>query len=539
MNIDVSQKALTVQRNITLRLKGYIQPFERILARAELMGLMKPEHIDDAFSVKADDEVCVSTDVSPDYLRKRLAYWEWVGTENESLQPTKQVLYESFCEGASHQTTLLNTVPLSHSMLSKTRKLRYGVHDIHEYRGKFFPQLVKALINSVGLKEGSIVLDPTCGSGTTNAEARAMGMKSIGFDLNPLSVKISTVKTAILSVNPSELETSFGRLRQQIVESRPAASLEACWSDADLRYLRNWFDEKALQEIAGILVCINSIENTTIRDFFLINLSNILRSVSWQKEADLRVRKEVWNYEPGIATERFISEAQRQIDKIVPYITQIQRDVILPEYSIVEGDARCIDRLMPNEYMNCDVLITSPPYATALPYIDTDRLSLVVLGLLPRKRHRDREYNMIGNREISERQRVALWNTYLERKSQLPDKVCDLIDSIAAKNHVEGVGFRRRNLPALLSKYFLDMYDAMSSARRVMKPNSYAFYVVGNNSTVVDGERVEIPTDEFLWDIGEMAGWTKVDTINMELIPSRDIFRNNRGTAETILIFRS
>ena len=83
------------------------------------------------------------------------------------------------------------------------------------------------------------------------------------------------------------------------------------------------------------------------------------------------------------------------------------------------------------------------------------------------------------------------------------------------------------------------MSTLLSAALKVMKRNSYAFYVVGNNSTIVDDERIEIPTDEFLWDIGEMAGWTKVDIMSMELLPSRDIFRNNRGTAETILIFRS
>jgi hypothetical protein len=79
----------------------------------------------------------------------------------------------------------------------------------------------------------------------------------------------------------------------------------------------------------------------------------------------------------------------------------------------------------------------------------------------------------------------------------------------------------------------------MRSAHRLMRPGSNAFYVVGNNSTTVHGERVEIPTDEFLGQIGELAGWSHIDTIGMELLPSRDIFRENRGSKETILWFRA
>ena len=100
------------------------------------------------------------------------------------------------------------------------------------------------------------------------------------------------------------------------------------------------------------------------------------------------------------------------------------------------------------------MLITSPPYATALPYIDTDRLSLIILGLLPRKDHRGCESQLIGNREVTEGQRQKHWETYQARKSELPNAVCELIDTVAKANHKNDVGFRRRNLPALISKVF-------------------------------------------------------------------------------------
>ncbi len=185
------------------------------------------------------------------------------------------------------------------------------------------------------------------------------------------------------------------------------------------------------------------------------------------------------------------------------------------------------------------MLISSPPYATALPYLDTDRLSLYILGLLPKSEFRKREFNMIGNREITKNQKKQLWELYLNRKTELPNDVSNLIDSLANINHQEGVGFRRKNLPTLLAKYFLDMKDAMESSLSMMKSDSYGFYIVGNNSTFADGKKVEIPTDKFLFKIGESVGWKQEHFVNMELLPSRDIFKNNRSSSESILVFKA
>jgi site-specific DNA-methyltransferase (cytosine-N4-specific) len=195
--------------------------------------------------------------------------------------------------------------------------------------------------------------------------------------------------------------------------------------------------------------------------------------------------------------------------------------------------------LFPEFQNKVDLLITSPPYATALPYLDTDRLSLIVLGLLPREKHSESEKLMIGTREISERQRLKAWECYLARKNELPVKITKLLDRIAEANHGDNVGFRKRNLPALLGKYFLTMLDSMRSAHKMLRKNGHAYYVVGNNSTIVDGQRIEIPTDKFLFEIGERAGWCLDEMIQMELLISRDIFKENRGTAETILCFRA
>src|SRR5205814_1650952 len=68
---------------------------------------------------------------------------------------------------------------------------RYSAHGLHDFRGKFNPQIVRAIGNLLALDEGACVLDPFCGSGTTLLEGAHIGWNVAGVDLNPLVVLIS------------------------------------------------------------------------------------------------------------------------------------------------------------------------------------------------------------------------------------------------------------------------------------------------------------------------------------------------------------
>ena len=314
---------------------------------------------------------------------------------------------------------------------------------------------------------------------------------------------------------------------------------EKIWSYDDLIYLRRWFDAAAIRDLATILYEIKDVQGTLYQDYFKVCLSNIVRSVSWQKDTDLRVRKEIKPYEPGTAISKFRDETLEQLDRIYPYLCMLPTHTTQPDLLIRNGNAVNIAELFPEYLGKVDLLVTSPPYATALPYLDTDRLSLIVPRLLSRTHHKDTERKMVGTREVSERQRQEMWNYYFTRKNELPIQISKLIDQVAEHNHDGIVGFRKRNLPALLGKYYLDMLDAMRSAHSLMRNGAPGYYVVGNNSSTVDGQKIEIPTNDFLFEIGATAGWRKIELIPMELLASRDIFKENRGSSETILCFRA
>lgn len=82
------------------------------------------------------------------------------------------------------------------------------------------------------------------------------------------------------------------------------------------------------------------------------------------------------------------------------------------------------------------------------------------------------------------------------------------------------------------------MKQVFAGMLEVLKPGASAFVVVGNNHTIAGGQRVDIATVELLQDVAKSVGFEIVETIGMEMLVSRDIFKKNAIDSESILHFR-
>jgi len=532
-----------MKTTLICRMKPYIQPFERKLALNELASLAgsEPQPLPTLHLDPLDYEVI--SDLPADILANRLAYWEYV-TQNKDFLTT-QVLSEAtvnIVRNGIPIEQIPKLVPFGPKVpLPNRRCLRYGTHGIHEYRGKFFPQLVRALINIAGVPSKGIVADPMSGSGTTVVEAVLAGHHGLGLDINPLSVLMGRTKCALLSVKPEVLARSYQDVRKRLLcatveNSSTNLSYFSALPSADQKYLAGWFSEQVLLDLDQIARVVHSLEEEPVRDLMRLSLSNIIRSVSWQKDDDLRVRKEVRVEADIDPVKEFLEELGRSVRTVLAFLYQSQ-DTVSGSFDIQEGDAREPTRNWQEWLGKVDVIITSPPYATALPYLDTDRLSLCYLGLLPRSEHRKHDQKMIGNREVTEKARQSYWRLFHEEKPILPESVIRLIEKVEYLNSKTEVGFRRRNLPALLAKYFLDMREVFEGIAMLLKPESTAFLVVGNNHTIAGGERVEIETAVLLVDLAKTVGLQPAVHIPMEMLISRDIFKKNAMASEIILSF--
>ena len=527
--------------SIRLRIKPYIQPFERQLALWEVEGLTGSLPV----STEPRQLEFVAKHGHVRVLTERLAYWEAV--DSGPCRLTRQVLLEATTNVVRNGVSFAEIrarVPFSNTApVPNRRALRFGVHGIHEYRGKFFPQLVRALLNTAQVRRGTLIADPMCGSGTAIAEAVDAGHNAIGSDINPLSVLMARTKAELPAVAPRDLERAYQRLRSDLLRPtrKEKSSLPYLSSlpAHDQAYLKRWFGPEVLEDLDRIAVAIGqlNVDDGPLSNLLWLALSNVLRQVSWQKNDDLRVRREIRNDSEIDPVREFLEELGRSVRTVYAYLLQRgarrlgkarveERDVreLFPAWNRFRGEVASV--------------ITSPPYATALPYLDTDRLSLIYLGLLSRDQHRGREYSMIGNREITDRMRRDFMEELQRRREVLPANVVRLIHRIQWLNEASKVGFRRRNLPALLARYFLDMRTTIENIRSLLVRRGTAFLVVGSNSTIAGGQRIRIDTAALLGELGELCGLKLERTVPMEMLTSRDIFRRNASDSEVVLCFR-
>ena len=257
---------------LTCRIKEYIQPFERRLALEELRALaggpVTPVDGDDATA--STFSVARSGDAGA--LRDALAYWHSVGDRMDGM--TAQLRREATVEFARNGATGGGLAEIMRARLlarlPNKRCLRYATHGLHEYRGKFFPQLVRALMNIVQLPEGGVVLDPMCGSGTTLVEARLSGRTAYGFDMNPLSVFISDVKCRALTLDPGALTDACDALRREL--AAPPTRCDGTGRLArlvkrDREYLKRWFAGRTLRELDRIDAAVRRLPTPTLRRF--------------------------------------------------------------------------------------------------------------------------------------------------------------------------------------------------------------------------------------------------------------------------------
>lgn len=528
--------------DIICRVKPYIQPFERRLALQELGALAGAEPSPLPALVDEADRFRVRSRMPAPDLARELAFWEVVAADTTFM--TRQCLRESTANVVRNGITLeelATLLPFNGSVpLPNRRCLRYATHGLHEYRGKFFPQLVRALINVAKVRRGSLVADPFCGSGTSAVETLLAQRRAIGLDMNPLSVFVARTKCSVLNVKVTQLENAYRILSRLLCIGSKISqkySRLAEMSDSDLEYLNAWFHPRVLDDLDTIYRAIRATSGGAIRDFFLVCVSNILRRVSWQKEDDLRIRKEKKAVNDLNVTDQFLAEVHRSMRLVVAFLRQ-ERGCPKSDVSIQEGDAKNLSVLWSAWKNKIDLVITSPPYATALPYLDTDRLSLCFLGLLPRNGHRERDNHMIGNREISDKTRQTYWEKFTSQSQEFPSSITDLIMNIHRLNLKSGAGFRRRNLPSLLYKYFIDMREVLTGLHEIIRNGAHVFVVVGNNHTVAGGNRIDIPTADLISQIAASIGFDVMDETPMEMLVSRDLFRKNAIGSEKIVHFQ-
>lgn len=483
----------------------------------------------------ADGLVVEGTLSSPD-LASRLTYFKAAQNGVSFVVPDQAKLEASGNGNGSAWDSTKQPIPAL-----RRQSTRYSAHGLHEYRGKFNPQVVRAIGNLMGLNPGSWVLDPFCGSGTALLESAHIGWNSIGTDINPLGVLIANAKITAFNASPSILRREAAAIAERL--SDPLSGED--WRDhlPEPDYLEAWFPPAVLRQLRAILVAIDGVKPKTLIDVFRVVLSDICREVSMQDPGDLRIRRRKNPADNYPATELFLDALRARIDAVVRAGQHIQPKTGTTQLAVF-GDTReaavAVRALLQNRGLaGFDAAITSPPYATAMPYLDTQRLSLSLLGLINSRELRSGEKRLIGNREISEKERIKLEKELRENATDLPENVIAFCHKLLELAGHRSHGFRRRNVPALVYKYLADMSSMFISVREVIKPGGQYGLLVGPNTTTLQGEEIAIDTPQLLADIAVSRGWEALEMIPFDTYHRYDVHQSNSIRAEVLILLRN
>lgn len=275
----------------------------------------------------------------------------------------------------------------------------YGVHDFHWFPARLIPQIPAIFITSL-TKKSDVVLDPFCGSGSTLVEAVRLGRKTIGVDVLPLACLISKVKTYVIETESLEKSTSrfFKKLRKArlnpgprkyllMPKAIPAKKMQEVGKSNEKSQLEKWFHPRTYYELEQIKELIDQQDDTNLRNFYRVCLSDRLKSCCSQKRHGSH-----WGYIADNVLPRSLTytnafdQFERHLKKMAVGMKELYEECLKLSVPIDDlqghcdvhrADTRKLSEIIKPE--SVDFVFTSPPYPHTIDYTTSGRLSMFML----------------------------------------------------------------------------------------------------------------------------------------------------------------
>ena len=242
--------------------------------------------------------------------------------------------YAGFVEGTPSVYEQLIKPGYQGGEFNRTRSVnQFLTHWIYPYKGKFHPQMIRAILNIIHAKPGDLVLDPYIGSGTSALECQLLGIDCIGVDVSPLCVMLTRVKM--------HSHEHVAAIREAVDSIRKAGLDHPDQLDP------NQFRPRAVADFIQIARMVTYSDMAKRKrdpaTYLHRNLSRMLVSVEAMAEAKRRFKLKF-----GKVTAR-------------------------------RGDARDLASAGLSDG-SVDAIVTSPPYSIALDYVKNDAHALEAMG---------------------------------------------------------------------------------------------------------------------------------------------------------------
>ena len=370
-------------------------------------------------------------------------------------------------------------------------------HCFHTYPAMMIPQIARKLLKRYGM-EGSWLLDPYCGTGTSLVEASLFGMHSVGCDINPLvrliaTAKLTPIPPRLLAVHLDKLNDCLFQVEfSDKVPEKPVPEIP------NLAY---WFSEEVIRTLAFLRAWIGEVEEETVRNFLWVAFSETVRECSYTRNGEFKLHRmpaeKLARFQPDVFG-IFRKKLSRNQHGLVRFMEKRQNvEASVSGVNTVSGEFP-----MPRPLGGYDVVVTSPPYGdshTTVAYGQFSRLAAEWLGL-PNARKVDR-LAMGGHRT----------------ESKLADSPVG-----AAIEEIRSVDAKRAQQ---VSAFYIDLGRSIRTVAKILSARATVCYVVGNRSV----KGVMLPTDAFVIAEFGRHGFSHQETI-VRNIPNKRMPHKNSPT---------
>ena len=360
------------------------------------------------------------------------------------------------------------------------------------YREGYSPSVVHKILEMFPIDiETQYILDPMCGSGSSQVAAQKIGAASAGTDVSPYAILVSNVKTSRLNLRELRKVQSFV---QEISNFKADDDLQLTPTE---QYISQYFPQENFTELIRIKHAVQSAfpKRSRVQDFLNVANLAILEDCSNRKKdgnglstRPSRVKDVFRLFENQITEMLEDSGSANWLD--VPSLA-LNRTALQIDKSIIEFSALLNKSL--------GAIIFSPPYANSFDYYESYKLELLfsefftIDSISEQRKNLIRSYRQMGNPSHN------LVNPTVELL------IDEIMKRLPAKELSTGVrDGRSRLLPNMLRGYFEDMYEFLSRSAKGMPTGSYMAIVVDQSAYL----GVLIPTDLILAEIGISLGFT-------------------------------
>ena len=421
-------------------------------------------------------------------------------------QTKLQMMLDALLSRNSSQTAL----KIAREALEAKNTTSHLSHDIHYYKAKFFPRLVRSTLNICGQRLGGNnhrVIDCFSGSGTTSLEASILGMPSLGIDIDPLSVLIAKTKLEILHV-PSSYLAEEVRLVLEVLEFSETRQLNlfqldktSTWPETIqfptwLIKNRQMTPEIANQLYSDIQKLSHAVSYATpeLQGFFRVLMSDAIARKIKMRFLGTGVGRFSLTFAKTSLIKTFVNSTQKYI-RAIAAIEWLKKTINLKfaKATFINSDARFFGQ----ECGMFDILVTSPPYLPAASgresYAKARAPSLIALGLKSCQDIDDLVDESVGS-----------MNHSLVDLDALSESEKHLVEWLKRDE-------LRRIKSAPSARYFLDMRAAFKQMYQYLKPGAFAAIVSGKQSTFYQFSSREplyvVRSAEILAEEAEAAGF--------------------------------